>query len=266
MDGGERGEILARLHDFLLVTAMEAPEAAIYVLALQKGVISSSDVTAHVPGVKNPTTAKDKLDKLASQGFLELSAGEAEGGTGKRGKPILFRPIPPSVALRKHLKSAVEVVRDMGRLDELLELGAEPSDENEVWLLKEEDAALGRLASAIDAASSEVQAYCRDGSWWGDKLIREAVERAAKRGVKVRVAGSQLSEEALGAMKAAGLDVIASSIPMSPFIVVDRTTLFLPHQTGRLSSRYGAIRLTNRYLVRNLSGFVDHHFAGGRAL
>jgi hypothetical protein len=262
VDGDERKEILMRLQEFLRTT-MDSTDADIYVLGLEKGSVTSSDVVKNVKGIKNPTTAKEHLDRLTRGGFFEQTAGEAEGGVGKKGKPIVFRPLPPSLALRQSLAAAEDIIRDMGRLDELLEIGIEPKDEDEVWIIKEEDAALGRLGNAVQQASSEILANCRDGSWWEDNVIRKSMVEAVARGVTVRVAARELDPTRRREMADVGIEVSASAIPMAPFFIVDRGTVFLPHCTGRLATRYGAIRLGNRYLVQHLVDFVLHALEGG---
>src|SRR5439155_20898303 len=84
VDGDERKEILMRLQEFLRTT-MDSTDADIYVLGLERGSVTSSDVVKDVKGFNNPTTAKEHLDRLTREGFFEQTAGEGEGGVGKKG-------------------------------------------------------------------------------------------------------------------------------------------------------------------------------------
>lgn len=260
VDADDQGALFARLRTFLVETKLlESSDAEIYLLALRSRSITSRDVAEHVRGVENQTTASEKLKKLARLGFLEHSAGEGAGGVGKRGSPIKYAPIPPSIALKKSLLAAIDLHQDVSKFDEYLELGGATSDGDEVWLVRNEDAALGKLGEAISGASSEVLCYCRDASWWSDGVIRKALQEAVARKVKITVIGTEIPGPLITELQTSGIKVIPTKARMAPFFVVDRSSLHLPHETGRVSRRYGAIRIMNRYLVERFAAFVDHH-------
>lgn len=259
MEAGDRDQILARLTEFLHAAGMDPVDVDVYVLSLRVGTLSTTSLKEHRPKLRG---AKDRLDKLAQQGFFERTAGRAEGGVGRKSNPILFAPIPPTTALRQSLAAATAIVRDMELLDVLLESGPEHSGDEQVWVIDDEEAAFGKFAEALESASSEVHAFCRDGTWWNDAKTREALRQAAGRGVKIRVVGTEIARGDLAAMKEAKINAAAVKTPMTPFFVIDGVTLFLPHVTGRIGTRYRALRITNRYIIANLVGFVNHCFNG----
>lgn len=263
VDPEDEEQILGRTRRFLEHSGMASDEVEIYVLALKSREVTSRDVFEHVEEIGTQSTAGEKLKKLTDEGFFESSAGEGEGGTGKRGAPVVYRPIPPSIALKEHLDVAMKMAEDVSKLDEILEMAGEGSGTDEVWLIKDQQAAFGRLAEDIRGASSGVLCFCRDGSWWKDKRIRESLTELLSEGdATVDVAATDVDDDTVEEWEEAGLNVAKIDDTGPPFFIVDRVVLYLPHETGRVGTRYESIRLTNRYLIKKFAAVVDEHFPG----
>ena len=259
MESTEQDRILEMIRNFLIEKGLDATDADIYILALKIGSATSGSVVKNVKGIASQTTAKEKLKRLEVDGYFESTPGEGEGGRGKKGKPVVYRPIPPSIVLKEPLKGAVTLYGELNRLDEMLEIGRDIENEDEVWITKNEEAALGRLVQTILGASREILSYCRDGSWWDDRDIRKALEKIiAEKGIKVMIITTSMSKERRREIEKIGVQVIKSNLPMAPFFIVDRSILFLPQKTGRLGTKYGSIRFTNHYLVNNFARLIDH--------
>lgn len=254
MEAADRKKLIDSLGEFLRQGGMDGEDVAVYLHGLDKGALTASMVKA-MPKVKGDP--KTRLDRLAQDGFFDPTVGP-----GKKGQPTRYLARPPSIALKDRLSAASAIVRDIEIIDEVLEVGTVGGDEDAFSLSYDMEAAVGSLAASIDGASSHVQAYCRDASWWDDRTTREALVRAAERGVKVKIAGTAISGEHLAAMKAAKLDAVSTNAPMTPFFIVDGVSLFLPHRAGSLA--YRGLRVQNKYLIENVAKFHDHCFNGGQ--
>lgn len=256
MEAVDRKQLLKRLGDFLRLVGQDPKDVDVYILALELGSVSTTALDEHLPKLGGKT--KDRLDRLARNGFFERSPGPA-----KKNQPIVYIPVPPTIALRERFAAASAVVRDMELLDELLEVGQDARDEEAFLLVDDQASAMGLLAQAITAASSQVQAYCRDGTWWDDSAVQDAIRKAVERGVRVRVAATALTTDHANSMADAKVETVRATTPMNPFFIIDGVSLLIPHRGASIA--YRGLRVTNRYIIQNLASFHEHCFVNGGA-
>jgi len=243
-------DLFKELHSFLVTTGkLGETDANIYVLALKKGVIKSSDVSNEFPEIR-PTTALARLRALVNQGFLEFLPKET---ASKRPYAINFKAVYPRIALRAVVEKSKELPYLLERYDEHWEFLAEkPKEDTETWLAKSARTAISIGASMLNGAKQEIEIYSHDCSWFGNIDIQTSLENALSNGVTVTVIADRLAASVANKMVEMGISLYACKNCYGlPFCIIDRRWLFLPTQSGTLSRQYCAIRTNDKYMVDN---------------
>lgn len=252
----KKENLFKTLHSFLVATGkLDTTDANIYVLALNKGTINSSDVSNEFPNVR-PNTAIARLKTLAKKGFLESMAKET---SSRRPYTVTFKAVHPRIALKEVLQKTLKLPTLLSQYDEHWEILAEnPRQDTEVWLSKPEKMAARIGASILSGAKQEIKIYSHDCSWFKNLDIQQSIEDACSNGAAVRVVAN--SPEGTIAKSLVDLKAYLYKCEKcfgSPFCIVDKNWLFLPLQSGTLSKQFSAFRTNDKYLVNNFLSLFE---------
>jgi sugar-specific transcriptional regulator TrmB len=226
---------------------LEKTDAAIYILGLKKGVITSGDIV-DASIISRQTTAGDRLRKLSNAGYFEAVLKELNRrGQGRARK---FKASPPQVVLRELLEMYQGVNQVLETVNEHREVlsEADPPDD-EIWLIKPQKTAMHQVATVIGNAQTSVKIYSHDCSWFRVAAITNALVKARGNKIKISVIATNPNEQIEKWLKKIGGDLQNTKLPCVPFCVVDDATLFLPCAGGVLGNDYFVIKTKQRYLV-----------------
>jgi hypothetical protein len=252
----KKEDLFRTLHSFLVATGkLDTTDASIYVLALNKGVINSSDVSDEFPNIRS-NTAIARLKTLAKKGFLESVSRET---SSRRPYAVTFKAVHPRIALKEVLQKTLELPGLLSQYDEHWEILAEnPRQDTEVWLSKSEKVATSIGASILSGAKQEVKIYAHDCSWFNNFDIQQSLADARSNGATVSVVAHN-----------PGKDIAISLVDLKvalykceecfgpPFCIVDKNWLFLPVQSGTLSKQFSALRTNDQYLINNFLSLFE---------
>ena len=159
---GKKEELFKDIESYLVTMGFDQTDAKIYVLALNRGTLSSSDVSEEFPEIRQ-NTAVERLKKLVKKGCLEFNSEETKS---KHPSAMNFKAVHPKVALREVL----EKTKELPKLLELYEehwdhLAEKPGQDSETWLSKSEVVGIRIGASVLSGATEEVKIYSHDCSW-----------------------------------------------------------------------------------------------------
>lgn len=241
-------DLFEELHSFLVTTEkLDPTDASIYVLALKKGIIRSSDVSDEFPKIRL-NAAIARLKALAERGFLEVAPKET---ISKRPYAMSFKAIHPRTALKDIVEKAIELPNLLGRYDEHWEFLAENLDQGTgIWLAKSAKVAIALGASMISGAKKEIKIYCHDCSWFEYMDIQSALEDALTNKVSVSVIADGAHVRIAKKLMEMGISLYScGNFKGPPFCIIDNCWLILPAQTGTLSKKYSSVRTNNKYLV-----------------
>jgi hypothetical protein len=251
----------------LLSTAggMEPQLAAIYALGIEKGTITSGDVVARMPKIRQ-NTAGDALRRLSKLGFLTPTVPE-QGTHGGRGHAQRFQVVPPQLILRGQV-DRLERFRDvMNEIAEHLELlPPRQADEDGLWQLSP-SALLSHFCGEAGGATKSIEIHSNDCSWISEQQVLDALRAAKARGVRVSVFATELTSNQRATFKRFGISRVSRQQRGQPYAILDQTALYLPVRVGQLRSEYGAVFTKNSYWVKNfvnLGSKKDKLFAGER--
>lgn len=252
----KKEDLFKTLHSFLVATGkLDTTDANIYVLALNKGVINSSDVSDEFPNIR-PNTAIARLKTLAKKGFLESVSKET---SNRRPYTVIFKAVHPRIALKEVVQKTLELPGLLSQYDEHWEILAEnPRQDTEVWLSKSEKIATRIGASILSGAKQEVKIYSHDCSWFKNLDIQQSLVEARSNGATISVVAN--NPEKGVATSLADLKVSLYKCEKcfgSPFCVVDKNWLFLPVQSGTLSKQFSTFRTNDKYLVNNFLSLFE---------
>jgi sugar-specific transcriptional regulator TrmB len=254
-DLSRKDELFKRIESYLATTGFDETDAKIYVLALSRGILNSSDVSEEFSEIRQ-NTAVARLKNLASKGFLEMISKET---TSKRPYVINFKAIHPRIALKETLEKARELPRLLELYDEHWEALAEnPKQDVEIWLSKSERIGIRIGASVLGGAKQEIKIYSHDCSWYKYTDIQTSLESARSNGATITVIAHNLEEAISRNLKK--MNVLLYSCENNhgpPFCIVDRNWLILPVQSGTLSRQFSTIRTNDKYLIDSFLGLFD---------
>jgi hypothetical protein len=252
----KKEELFSGIKAFFVATGkLDEIDAKIYVLALKKGVVSSSDVSDEFPEIRS-STAIARLKSLANKGFLEYIPKET---SRKRPCAIDFKAIHPKDALGEVLERTKLLPELLALYDEHWESLAEnPKKDTETWLSKSEKEAARIGASILDAAKQEVKIYSHDCSWFKYIDVQSSLEAARSNGATINVIAHNPEETV-------ARDLIKMKVSLfkcekcfgPPFCIVDKSWLFLPIQSGSLQRQFSALRTNDEYLINNFLSLFE---------
>ena len=252
----EEKDLFSKLHSFLVTTGkLDETDANIYVLALKKGVIKSSDVSEEFSRIR-PNAAIARLKGLAKKGLLEVAPKET---IGKRPYGMIFKAIHPRTALKDVVEKSLELPHLLERYNEHWEILSEkPAQDTKIWLTKSAKAAKRIGCSMLGGAKQEIKIYCHDCSWFEILDIQTSLETAVANGVTVVVIANNPPKHIVEKLTQTGISLyICESSYGLPFCIIDNCWLFLPTQSGILSKQYCAIRTNDKYMVDNFANLFD---------
>jgi sugar-specific transcriptional regulator TrmB len=249
-------ELFKQIEACLVATGFDQTDARIYVLALNKGTVDSSDVADEFPEIRQ-TTAVERLKHLAKKGFLELISRET---SSKRPYAMEFKAIHPRTALEETLEKTKELPRLLELYDEHWDfLSENPKQDDETWLAKSEKIGTRIGASVIRGAKHEIRIYSHDCSWFQYNDIQTSLEKALSNGASVTVIAHNPESVIAKNLQGLGVSLYACKNRFGPpFCIVDRDWLFLPIQTGTLSKQFTSLRTNNRYLLDNFLSLFEN--------
>lgn len=252
----KKEDLFKALNSFLVATGkLDTTDANIYVLALNKGVINSSDVSDEFPSIR-PNTAIARLKTLAKKGFLDIVSKET---SSRRPYTIIFKAVHPRIALKEILQKTLELPGLLSRYDEHWEILAEnPKQDTETWLSKSERVATRIGASILSGAKQEVKIYSHDCSWFKYFDIQQSLKNARSNGATVSVVAHNPEKSVAKSL----VDLKVSLYKCErffgpPFCVVDKNWLFLPVQSGTLSKQFSTFRTNDKYLINNFLSLFE---------
>lgn len=257
MDEGAQGRNpFAELKGLLKsVAGLSGNEAAIYALGLERGVITTRDVTEAT--VLRQTTAGGILKRLTGRGFFTVTVGH-EGAKGGRGRGQKFRAVNPRRVLKSTLEGFTRFEDLLGVVDEHMDvLEAEEGVDEEVWRITPE-ALENHFCGALASASSSVEISSNDCSWVALDGVLDALHEAHKRGAKVEVLTAQVADRERKKLEANDIAPRVVENSGQPFALIDKSVLYLAIRSGQLSIRYGALYTKNPYLVANFRSTFDN--------
>ena len=248
----KKRDIFNELRSFLVTTEkLDSKDARIYVLALKRGIVKSSDVSDQLQIRR--TTAIARLKALAKKGFFEFAPKET---AKKRPYGIEFKAVHPRIALEDVVKKAVELPHLLELFDEHWEVLAEkPVQETEMWFAKSPRVARCIGASMLSGAMQGIKIHSHDCSWFEGNDIHISLENAISNGATVTVVASNMPENIAKRLTDIGASLYECKEHYGvPFCLVDNLWLFLPTQYGALSRQYCSIRTNDKYMIENYAG------------
>ena len=249
-------DLFKELYSFLVTTEkLDPTDSNIYVFALNRGVIKSSDVSNEFPKIR-PNTAIARLKGLARKGLLEVAPKET---VSKRPYAMSFKAIHPRIALEDVVEKSMELPHLLERYDEHWEFLAEKQvEDTEMWLARSAKVARSIGASMLSGAEQEIKIYSHDCSWCEFIDIQTSLENAVSNGVKVTIIANEPSQRITEKLIEIGTSLyICKNSYGLPFCIIDGRWLFLPTQSGTLSKQYSAIRTNDKYMVDNFVSLFE---------
>ncbi len=243
-------------------------EASVYLLALEKGTITSGDVSRRLPKIRT-STAKDILERLYGRSLLQQTPRKPEtsGKTAGRGYVSYYRVIPPDQAFSDHFQEYAKFKANIEKIGEHLEIRSESDPHNsDIWLTRQQKIAAAQGAGIIRAAKRSLKIYGHDCSWLNDLEVRDAVVTAPSRGVRVELIATNLTGALLKVVATRGIKPKQTRFVTVPFCLVDGYHLLIPHAGGDYGSEMGLISTTNQSLAGNFLKMFDELYGknGGR--
>ncbi len=242
-------ELYEKIQSYLISTGLDSKDAKIYVLALNKGTITSRDVSNEFSEIRQ-NTAITHLKRLAQRGFLEYSSKET---TNRKPYSIDFKVINPRIALKEQLEKAKELPTLLNRYDEHWEfLGENLIHEPDIWSSKNERVGIKIGASIISGSKEEIKIYSHDCSWCRFIDIQTALEDAYSNGVSITVIAQDFNKLLLEALKEIDISLFSCEGDYgAPFCIIDNDWLILPLQNGTISKQFSMVRTNDKYLINN---------------
>lgn len=237
-----------------LVTSgkLDEKDATIYALGLKKGTITSSDV-AEATGLRQ-TTSGNRLRRLASKGFFEVTPHVGEAPASGRGYPRKYRVIHPRMVLKDLLVGFNELGPALDLIDQHLEVLAESKvEEGELWLIQPQEMAFRKASAILRGAERTIKIFGHDCTWFRDEGIRNTLKDAVSRGVTVQVLAINPDKTAARGLVNINAELYLHDFPCIPFCLVDDFLLILPKRGGTVWMQYYLIFTTDRYIVDNFS-------------
>jgi len=238
---------------FLTISGkLDEMDATIYALGLKEGIITSSDV-AVATGLRQ-TTSGDRLRRLASKGFFEVTPHVGEIPTSGKGHPRRYRVVHPKIVLEDLLKIKDELRPALDIIDQHLEVLAESAGpEGDFWLIQPQKIALKKASSMLRGAERSIKIYSHDCTWFWDEEIKNALKDAITRGVAVQVLATNPDRKITKGLASINIELYILDFPGPPFCLIDDSLLLLPKKEGTLHIQYSLISTNERYLVDNFS-------------
>jgi len=248
-------ELFKQIESCLVATGFDQTDAKIYVLALNKGVLDSSDVSDEFPEIRQ-STAVERLKNLAKRGFLEVISRET---SSKRPYAMNFKAIHPRTALEETLEKTRQLPRLLEVYDEHWDfLSENPKQDTETWLAKSERIGTKIGASVIGGAKQEIKIYSHDCSWFKYIDIQTSLEKAQSNGASITIIAHNPEKSVVKSLQDLHVSLYTcKSCYGPPFCIVDRNWLFLPIQSGTLSKQFSSLRTNDRYLINNFLGLFE---------
>jgi len=136
-------------------------DATIYALGLKEGTITSSDVV-EATGLRQ-TTSGDRLRRLASKGFFEVTPHVGKAPASGRGHPRKYRAVHPRIVLKDLLKRYDELQPALDIIDQHLEVLAESTGQGgDLWLIQPQKIALRKASAMLRGAERSIKIYSHD--------------------------------------------------------------------------------------------------------
>jgi sugar-specific transcriptional regulator TrmB len=236
---------------FLTISGkLDEMDATIYALGLKEGIITSSDV-AMATGLRQ-TTSGDRLKRLASKGFFEVTPHVGETPASGRGHPRMYRVVHPRIVLGDVLKINDELRPALDIIDQHLEVIAESAgQEGDLWLIQPQKIALKKASTMLRGAERSIKIYSHDCTWFWDEEIKNAMKDAISRGVTVQVLATNPDRKIAKGLASMNAELYILDFQGPPFCLIDDFLLILPKREGTLHMQYSLISTNARYLVDN---------------
>jgi sugar-specific transcriptional regulator TrmB len=249
-DGSDRATLFKDLRELLHVPPpLTRDEAAVYALALQKGVISSPEVTDYL-GTK-PPRASELLSQLVRKKFLEAEVRE-EGGKVRKNKAVRYRPVHTKIALKDYLARFDQLKLALEHIDEHLTTLAEQEDIDESFWKVPPEATPAHLCSRINAAGSSINILCNDCTWAQMDGVLDALAEARQRGVAVTVLAFGVHETVAKRVQARGIRLLRAPFKNVPMAIIDEKSVYLHHP---IATQSGCLHTSN---PRTVQTHVEH--------
>ena len=238
---------------FLITSGkLDEKDATIYALGLKKGTITSSDVV-EATGLRQSTSG-NRLKRLASRGFFEVTPHVGEAPASGRGYPRKYRVLNPRMVLKDLLDGFRELSPALDLIDQHLEVLAESkAEEGELWMIQPQKIALRKTSAILKGAERTIKICGHDCTWFQDDGIRNALKDATSRGVAVQVLATNPDKKTVKGLVNINTELYLHDFPCIPFCLVDDFILILPKKGGTLRMQYYLISTTDRYIVDNFS-------------
>lgn len=237
------------------VARLDANEAAIYAIGIEKGTITTRDAM-NATNLRQ-TTSGEILRRLSKLGFFRASVREP-GGKGGRGHAQKFTAENPRVALRNILDSVGRFRELLGPLDEHVEyLATQSGSDEEMWELSAETLQQ-HFATSIASCSASVKIVSNDCSWVAADEILEALKAASDRGIQIIVKAAQVSDQYAEKLVQRGVHLQLAKHRGQPFALIDDRLLYLPVRSGALKPEYSGLTTSNPYMVNNFLSVFDN--------
>lgn len=239
------------LKKFLIeAVKLEEKDAAIYILGLRKGIITSGDVIdAHIVPRARQNTAGDHLRRLRHDGYFE-SGPEEENRRGK-GRARKYKATPPEIVLKEPLELYKGLNQILGEIDEHREVLSETSElDEDIWILKSQKIGMQQFASMIRGARKSIKIYSHDCTWFEEPSVSNALRNAKQNKVGIQVFATNPDERIVKGLKKIG-DIARTKTRFVPFCIVDDSILLLPCKGGVFANEYFVVSTRQKYLVDN---------------
>jgi len=227
-------------------------DATIYALGLKEGTITSSDV-ALATGLRQ-TTSGDRLRRLASKGFFEVTPHVGKAPASGRGHPRKYRVVHPRIVLEDLLKRYDELQPALEIIDQHLEVLAESTEqEGDLWLIWPQKIALKEGSAMLRGAERSIKIYSHDCTWFWDEGIKNTLKDAISRGVTVQVLATNPDRKIARGLASINAELYILDFLGPPFCLIDDFLLLLAKREGTLRVQYSLISTNEGYLVDNFS-------------
>jgi predicted transcriptional regulator len=230
--------------------------ADIYGVGLRHGTVTSSDVAAELD--VRASTASNRLQKLVKDGYFERTPREGEPKKSGKGHAIRYRVVPAEQALQKIIADSKDLAKAADMATAPYELQAEQaSDHGDMWLAEAEHLVFAKGIEKITGARKTVQISSRDCSWLDDGQVTEAIAKATKNNVKVRIAASEIPTGFKQTIRRLGASYVKTPFSGPTFCIVDRSTLLIPFRPRTLREGYHLLVTTHKYLVSEFIRYFE---------
>ena len=226
-------------------------DAEIYSLGLKEGIVTTSKVSQAITRL-SPSSAGARLKKLSKDGYFVSTPHEGKNVRTGKTHPIKYRVVPPENALQEIFNGHKQLYDATQRIREPQEIKAEDgSPDEDIWVAKSQKLAINEGVRVLEGAKTSIEIFARDCTWLTVLRVTDTLQECHGNGIRVNVIASHPPTK--NPVPEIRIKRSRQDMSVTPFCLVDRTTLMIPYHVGAFQSEYGLMIMSNPYIASGFS-------------